>query len=357
MNEGGDFDKLGRGCIWDGTISPCIHQNHVFAVRPHLISPSWLNAYTSSIQANSYFISRSKQSTNLASISSSNLMDLLVPVAPDLETKKILDFLSHETAKIDALIAEQQRLIELLQEKRQAVISHAVTKGLNPDAPMRDSGVEWLGEVPEHWAFGPLKHFWNVLDCKHITVPFLDEGYPVVSIMEVRDFELDLSQVLRTSEEHFKLLSEGGRQPRCGDVIYCRNTANTGTSAYVGTDEQISIGQDVVLINSKDHSGRFLNYILHGGLMAAQLETVFVGSTFKRINVPQIRMLAVTCPPRPEQDAMTEFLDAQTVDYKALSAYASCAINLFQERRSSLISAAVTGQIDVRGLVPEAVAA
>ena len=157
MNEGGDFDKLGRGCIWDGTISPCIHQNHVFAVRPHLISPSWLNAYTSSIQANSYFISRSKQSTNLASISSSNLMDLLVPVAPDLETKKILDFLDHETAKIDALIAEQQRLIELLQEKRQAVISHAVTKGLNPDAPMKDSGVERLGEMPEHWNRTALK--------------------------------------------------------------------------------------------------------------------------------------------------------------------------------------------------------
>jgi type I restriction enzyme, S subunit len=118
MNEGGDFDKLGRGCIWDGVINPCIHQNHVFAVRPHSIRPSWLNAYTSSKQANSYFISRSKQSTNLASISSSNLMDLLVPIAPNSETEEILNFLDRETAKIDALIAEQQRLIELLQEKR-----------------------------------------------------------------------------------------------------------------------------------------------------------------------------------------------------------------------------------------------
>jgi type I restriction enzyme S subunit len=82
MNEGGDFDKLGRGCIWSGEIDPCVHQNHVFAVRPHSISGEWLNAYTTSNAANSYFISRSKQSTNLASISSSNLMGLLVPLPP-----------------------------------------------------------------------------------------------------------------------------------------------------------------------------------------------------------------------------------------------------------------------------------
>jgi type I restriction enzyme S subunit len=225
-----------------------------------------------------------------------------------------------------------------------------VTKGLNPDAPMKDSGIEWLGEVPEHWDFGPLKRFWEVIDCKHVTVPFLDEGYPVASVMEVREFELDLSQVRRTSAEHFRLLTEGGRQPRRGDVIYCRNTANTGTSAYVGTDEPLSIGQDVVLIKSTDQNGRFLNYILHSGLMAAQLETLLVGSTFKRINVAQIRSLAVTCPPKAEQDAIAAFLGAQTSDYTMLSADASRAITLLQERRSALISAAATGRIDVRGL-------
>jgi type I restriction enzyme S subunit len=280
-----------------------------------------------------------------------NFTQVDLPLVPIDEQAAIAAFLDRETAKIDALIAEQQRLIELLQEKRQAVISHAVTKGLNPDAPMKDSGIEWLGEVPEHWGFGPLKRFWEVIDCKHVTVPFLDEGFPVASVMEVREFELDLSQVLRTSEEHFRLLTDGGRQPRRGDVIYCRNTANTGTSAYVGTDEPISIGQDVVLIKSTDHNGRFLNYILHSGLMATQLETLLVGSTFKRINVAEIRSLAVTCPPTAEQDAIAAFLDARTSDYKALSADASRAIGLLQERRSALISAAVTGQIDIRGLL------
>ena len=103
------------------------------------------------------------------------------------ERQKIANFLDHETAKIDTLIEKQQQLIQLLKEKRQAVISHAVTKGLNPHAPMRDSGVEWLGEVPEHWVCGSLKHYADVIDCKGtITAAIFDEGIPLASVSEVK---------------------------------------------------------------------------------------------------------------------------------------------------------------------------
>ena len=168
--------------------------------------------------------------------------------------------------------------------------------------------------------------------------------------MEVRTFDLDLSQVLRTSEEFFRLLIGGDRQPLRGDIIYCRNTANTGTSAYIGTDEPIAMGQDVSLIKSRRQNGRYLNYILHGDLMAQQLETLMVGSTFKRINVADIRALKVVCPPRKEQDEIVEFIESQTAKFDALTAEAQRAIDLLQERRTALISAAVTGKIDVREL-------
>jgi type I restriction enzyme S subunit len=101
MNEGGDFDKLGRGCIWSGEIEPCVHQNHVFAVRPCSVSGEWLNAYTTSSAANSYFISRSKQSTNLASISSSNLMGLSVPLPPVEEARETLERMNKLVQEID----------------------------------------------------------------------------------------------------------------------------------------------------------------------------------------------------------------------------------------------------------------
>lgn len=119
-------------------------------------------------------------------INASELVRIPVPVPDPAEQTAIAAFLDRETGKIDGLVAEQRRLMELLKEKRQAVISHAVTKGLNPDAPMKPSGIEWLGDVPEHWEVGNLKRYWGVTDCKHVTADFVDEGIPLASIREVQ---------------------------------------------------------------------------------------------------------------------------------------------------------------------------
>jgi len=127
MNEGGDFDKLGRGHVWDGQIEPCITQNHVFAVRPRKVTSAWLNAITSSDFAQFYFMTRSKQSTNLASISSTNLMELPVILPPKNEQIEILAFIADQTVRFDTLTAEAQRAIDLLQERRTALVSAAVT--------------------------------------------------------------------------------------------------------------------------------------------------------------------------------------------------------------------------------------
>ena len=127
MNEGGDFDKLGRGHVWNGEIEDCIHQNHVFAVRPRQVSSAWVNKTTSSDYAQFYFMTRSKQSTNLASISSTNVMELPLLLPPETEQEAILMFVDAETARLDALAAEATRAIALLKERRSALISAAVT--------------------------------------------------------------------------------------------------------------------------------------------------------------------------------------------------------------------------------------
>lgn len=127
MNEGGDFDKLGRGHVWDGQIEPCITQNHVFAVRPRKVASAWLNAITGSNFAQFYFMTRSKQSTNLASISSTNLMELPVVLPPEVEQVAILTFIANQTTQFNTLITETQHAITLLQERRTALISAAVT--------------------------------------------------------------------------------------------------------------------------------------------------------------------------------------------------------------------------------------
>jgi type I restriction enzyme S subunit len=270
-----------------------------------------------------------------------------------LEQQKIANFLDHETAKIDTLIAKQQGLIKLLKEKRQAVISHAVTKGLNPNAPIRDSGVEWLGEVPTHWVSSPLKHYANIVDCKHITAEFFDEGIPLASIGEVKEWLVNLRTAKLTSERFYFELIGGGRKPVDGDIIYSRN-ATVGEAALVSKDmPRFAMGQDVCLIRSS--GSLFSEYVLHvlkSRVIAKQLDLAMVGSTFKRINVDDIRNFLIAFPPYDEQITIAKELNRIIDKYEGLTANAESAIELMQERRTALISAAVTGKIDVRDWHP-----
>lgn len=140
MNEGGDFDKLGRGHVWEGEIDPCIHQNHVFAVRPTKVLSNWLNTFTSSNVAQFYFMGRSKQSTNLASISSSNLMELSVPLPPEAEQVETLKVLNEKITRLDTLINKTVRSLELLKDRRSALITAVVTGQIDvrPNTDRRD---------------------------------------------------------------------------------------------------------------------------------------------------------------------------------------------------------------------------
>ena len=273
------------------------------------------------------------------------MADLMQAIPPLPEQHAIAAFLDRETGKIDELVVEQERLIALLKEKRQATISHAVTKGLNPDAPMKDSGIEWLGAVPVGWESGPLKRFAQVIDCKHYTVTFLDDGWPIVSIRELKDDKIDLSNAKMTSKEEWNFLREG-RVPAIGDMIFCRN-ASVGALGYVETDEPFCMGQDVCLIRP-DFTGKFMHYLLTSRFVREQIEALLVGATIRRANVEEIRNLVTAIPPQEEQTTITTFLDSETAKIDALVGEARQAIGLLKERRSALISAAVTGKIDVR---------
>jgi type I restriction enzyme S subunit len=294
--------------------------------------------------------------TALPSMTKSLLGSHIIAVPCETEQGAIATFLDRETAKIDALIAEQQRLIELLQEKRQAVISHAVTKGLNPDAPMKDSGVEWLGEVPEHWDVAPLKHHWLVTDCKHVTAEFTQEGYPLASIKEAQGRWIDLTNAKRTTDEFYKLLTEGSRTPEPGDLVFTRN-ATVGEVAEVPAQiESFALGQDVVILKKLkgSHCSSFAWHLLRSTAVSNQLECAMIGSTFRRINVEQIKAISVPIPPSHEQASIAIYLEEVSDQWSKQEQDARHCVSLLQERRSALISAAVTGQIDVRGLVPEA---
>ena len=271
------------------------------------------------------------------------------------EQDAIVRFLTSETIKIDSLIAEQEKLIALLKEKRQAVISHAVTKGLDPAAPLKDSGVEWLGEVPAHWNVACLKRYWSVTDCKHITAEFVDNGVPLASIREVQSRFVELQNAKQTTDAFYEQLIDSGRQPLPGDLIFSRN-ATVGEVAQVAKwHPPFAMGQDVCLLRKKaeDLSSDYFQALLLSPVVVEQLANLMVGSTFKRVNVEEIRNLIVPMPPGDDQAAIAEFIEREADAFDALLHASQQAIDLLKERRTALISAAVTGQIDVRGLIKE----
>lgn len=270
-----------------------------------------------------------------------------VEVPPKAEQHAIAAFLDRETARIDALVAKKERLIELLQEKRTALITRSVTKGLDPNTVMKESGIEWLGEIPAHWDLGPLGRWWDVIDCKHRTVSFLDEGVAVASIGEVQGLQVDLSNAKRTSAEEYGRMIDGGRDPKPGDIVYSRN-ATVGAAALVTTDQPFCMGQDVSLIRSAIQDQRFLVFLLRSPVVMSQLDAMMVGSTFNRINVGRIKRLFVAVPPGGEQHEIAEFCSRRHERTQHLIDKVRSAIDRLKEFRTALISAAVTGKIDVR---------
>lgn len=212
----------------------------------------------------------------------------------------------------------------------------------------KPSGVEWFGDVPEHWEAAQLRRKAHILDCKHRTVPFIDDGIPVASIREVHGMEVDLTDAKMTSEEEYLTLIEGDRRPRLGDIIYSRN-ATVGDAALVTRTERFCMGQDVCLIRSLKHHPRFLLYLLHSSALSEQVESLMIGSTFRRINVGQIHGFWICVPPLSEQAAIAAYLDRETGRVDRLVAKKRELIERLKEKRTALISRTVT-----RGLPPAA---
>ena len=288
----------------------------------------------------------STTSSGLANLTRGTISGLLFTWPPLAAQHVIAAFLDRETARIDALVAAKRRLIALLHEKRAALIARAVTRGLDPDVPTKDSGVAWLGRVPAHWEVGYLRRFASVTDCKHYTVSFADDGLPVASVSELSGNRFSLKAAKRTTLAEYNFL-RAGRVPRRGDLLYCRN-ASVGLVGYIDTDEPFALGQDVCLIDAQGLDGRYLYYQLVSRAVTAQLESKMVGSTFNRINVADIKEFAITWPPPVEQAVIAQYLEEATAHLARQELLACQTIDRLIEYRSTLITSAVTGRIDVR---------
>ena len=259
-------------------------------------------------------------------VSLGTLRNLGLPLVPREEQTQIANFLDHETAKIETLIDKQQQLIKLLKEKRQAVISHAVTKGLNPDAAMKDSGVEWLGEVPAHWGVVKLSYKMKLLSGDSITSNSIEpEGqYPVYGGNGLRGYTSQYN-----CDGEYVLIGRQGAL--CGNI-------NLATGQFFASEHAVVVyPYQVFDISYLSEFLRFMN-----------LGQYSVSAAQPGISVDRVNSLKIAVPPLSDQVTIGEKIKLIVRQYEELSLKASEQVKLLQERRTALISAAVTGKIDVR---------
>lgn len=264
------------------------------------------------------------------------------------EAENIANFLDHETAKIDTLIEKQQQLIKLLKEKRQAVISHAVTKGLNPKAPMKDSCVEWLGQVPEHWLVTRLKFECEVVDCRNKTPEYFEDGdYFVVRTTNVKNQKLNFNGALYTNKINFDIWTQRGVPPK-GSILFTRE-APTGEVCIVPDNLKFCMGQRMMnfIANDETYTNYLFDYLI-SDCLDRYINSVSHGSTVSHLRVEQVENIPILVPPAEEVVAIHDYIKVMKLKYDGLEYSALKAIELMQERRTALISAAVTGKIDVR---------
>ena len=337
------------------TFGNCCIDNNMTAYIPQkkFIQTSWAFYWLSSLDFSTF-----KNPGAVPSFSEGDQGVLPILVPPISEQTQIAAFLDNETAKIDQLIAEQRRLMELLKEKRQAVISNAVSKGLNPRAPMKLSGAEWLGNVPAHWHRTRIKR-----TARAGTKTFVDGDWiesPYITTEGVRLLQCGNVGTGVFEEQGFRYISEKSfasfdcTEVEPGNVLICRlqssRTILAGRACLAPNlgAKMITSVDNCILKPSADFDPRYIVYQLSTAEYLSFIEVVARGGTRDRVSRSMLGNIDLVAPPVKEQIEIADFLEFETTKFEALTAEAQCAIDLLQERRTALIFAAVTGQIDVR---------
>ena len=355
IEKSGGGDKTLVGCVvlFDKEYE-AVTSNFVAKMSPRESYDSHFLTYAfSQLYAGKVNYPSIKQTTGIQNLDADAYLMEKFCFPPMHEQRNISCFLDHETAKIDNLIEKQQQLIELLKEKRQAVISHAVTKGLNPDVSMKDSGVEWLGKVPAHWGVMPVKYVCALIkDGTHLPPPRVENGIPLLSVRNiiggVFQFRDDDSQI---SHKDYKSLCSSFI-PKKDDVLLAIVGATLGKVALVPEMDSFHIQRSLgVFRTNKLIHPQHLSYIFESKDFQNLLWENAGFSAQPGIYLGTLSNFCVPVPPVTEQLKISEFITATVDKLDLLITQASKLIGLIQERRTALISAAVTGKIDVRDWV------
>ena len=284
----------------------------------------------------------------IGGVSISTLKNFELPFPPKETQNQIVSFLDNKTLKIDELIEKTEKKIELLKEKRTFLINHCVTKGLNPNVEMKDSGVEWIGEIPIHWDKTKLSYYCEVKDGTHDTPSYVDNGgIPLVTQKDITKGKLDFSKTKNISYEDYEQINIRSNVMK-GDIIMSM-IGSIGNPTIVEVDTPFSI-KNVCLFKSSESQEniKFIHYLLSSNILDVELNYNSRGGVQGFVPLDVLRNLLYLKPPIDEQTQIVEYLDEQTQKIDSTIEKETQRIELLKEYRQSLISEVVTGKIDVR---------
>lgn len=272
-------------------------------------------------------------------------------VPPKEEQTAIASFLDEKCGKIDTAIKQKQKLIELLKERKQIIIQNAVTKGLDPDVKMKDSGVEWIGEIPEHWEATSTKNVLSIpiTDGPHTTPMLVEEGIPFISAEAIKNGEIDFNKKRGLiSLKDYEIFSQK-YTPKLNDIYMIKSGATTGNVARVRTEEIFTIWSPLAVFRAKKEKvlPEYLHYILQSSFYKTGVELKWSFGTQQNIGMGVLSNLPLVFGTVQEQRLITEFLDNESEKIKKSIRVQNLQIEKLKEYKSSLIDAAVTGKIKV----------
>jgi type I restriction enzyme, S subunit len=334
----------------------CCYSNFMQRIRVRRSSiPAFLWYVMNNDISRSQFDLLSNSTTGLANLNSTMIGELKLSIPPAEEQSAIATFLDRETAKIDTLIAKQEKLIDRLKEKRQTVISHAVTKGLDPTAPMKPSGVEWLGDIPINWMVSKLgfeawvraRLGWKGLKAEE----YVENGFAFLATPNIKGNDIDFENVNYINQNRYDESPEIKLNP--GDVLLTKDGSTLGTVNVVRhLPRPATVNSSIAVITpGKALDGIFLYFLFQSSFMQNTIQMTKGGMGVPHLFQEDLNKFHMPLPPLAAQLSIAAYLDDATAKIDTLIAKARQAIALQKEHRTALISAAVTGKIDVRNEV------
>jgi len=351
FNTRNSADLVGKCGVWTETNLYGIFNNNILRIYfDNRLEPLFVSYFLNSSIGYTLLRQKINQTTNVGAIYYKDLSNVMLFLPLLEEQKQIVEFLDKKTVKIDSKIQKNQKLVTLLQEKRQATINHAVTKGLDPNVPMKDSGIEWIGEIPEFWEQVKLKHISQIrgrVGWKGYTVEDLvDDGALVIGAKHIQDFHLDLSDAEHLSWSKYYESPE--IMVKVNDLLLVQR-GSLGKAVLIDKDfGPMTINPSMILITKFNEEPKFLWYQFQSNLIQNVVESIKQATAVPMISQENVKEFRLLLPIKSEQQQISDFLDKQTAKIDSLISITQIQIEKLQEFRQSLISAAVTGKIDVR---------